>query len=68
MPTCDDFSNLAGSVNFSYKSKNGGYFNNYRFNVSGYEGRNNVQAFANVPYIMSTDGTLVITDETYCQY
>ena len=66
MPTCDRFSHLVGFINFSYRAEDGGYFNNYRFNVTGYEGYNNVTAFANIPHRMSANGTLVIKDETYC--
>lgn len=66
MPTCGPFSYLTGYINFSYSSDNGGYFSNYKFYVEGYEGYDNVTAFVNVPYDMSTNGTLYITDETYC--
>jgi hypothetical protein len=67
LPTCNNFSNLAGYINFSFVSEDGGYFNNYKYYVSGKEGRNNVNAFVNVPYDMSTNGRLYITDETFCQ-
>ena len=68
MPTCDSFSHLTGYIYFSYTSKNGGYFKNYAFDVTGYEGQNNIEAYANVPYNMTTNGNLVITDATYCDF
>ena len=66
LPTCSAFSNLAGYLNFSYVADDGGYFSNYKFYVGGLEGRNNVEAFVNVPYNMSTNGRMLLTDNTYC--
>ncbi len=66
MPTCGSRSRLAGHVVFSYKASDGGYFQNYKFPVAGYEGYNGVRAFVNVPYDMSDNGLLTLTDGTYC--
>lgn len=67
MPTCDNFSYLSGYITFNFISEDGGYFNNYRFYVDGYEGDNNVKAFVNIENSpMSDRGYLQIIDNTYC--
>lgn len=66
MPTCGAFSYLKGYINFDYVSEGGGHFSNYKFYVEGKEGYHNVNAFVNVPYNMSSNGKLNITDKTYC--
>jgi hypothetical protein len=66
MPTCGAFSYLTGYIKFDYVADDGGYFYNYAFYVEGYEGYRNVLAYVNVPNNMSSNGTLYLTDETYC--
>jgi hypothetical protein len=66
LPSCGTTSKLQGYVTFSYKANDGGYFNNYKYNVTGQEGAN-VTAYVNVPQSMSGDGNLVIGDNTWCE-
>lgn len=66
LPTCGTTSKLQGYVTFSYKANDGGYFNNYKYNISGQEGAN-VTAYVNVPSSMSGSGNLVIGDNTWCE-
>ncbi|BAQ66009.1 hypothetical protein GM3709_2774 [Geminocystis sp. NIES-3709] len=67
MPTCNNSSRLKGYITFNFKSEDGGYFSNYTYDVLGKEGRNNVEAFVNVPYLMSDRGILTLVDNTFCE-
>ena len=64
--TCPLGSDLRGYLNFSFVPYSGGYFENYKFYIYGYEGQRNVEVFVNVPYDMSDSGVLTLEDFTYC--